>query len=95
MPVYLPMMAGDLPEVLDLWSKTDGVALNESAVAPEHRRQGLGKKLVDLCLVSLAREGIQKCNALVYCHNVSGRRFWEQMGFRRRDDLEFWQRMTS
>jgi ribosomal protein S18 acetylase RimI-like enzyme len=65
------------------------------AVSPEHRRQGLGKKLVELCLASLAAQGIQKCNALVYCHNASGRRFWEQIGFRRRDDLDFWQRATS
>lgn len=65
------------------------------AVAPEHRRRGLGKELVERCLASLAAQGIQKCNALVYCHNASGRRFWEQMGFRTRDDLDFWQRVTS
>lgn len=30
--------------------------------------------------------------ALVYCHNDGGKRFWEKLGFRVRDDLDFWQR---
>lgn len=139
MIAVLPMTASDLPEVFELWAKTDGVGLNESdnlpalchflarnpelsrvarearklvgavlcghdgrrgflyhlAVSPDHRRQGVGKALVEQCLASLAAIRIQKCNALVYCHNASGRRFWEQMGFRTRDDLDFWQRVTS
>jgi N-acetylglutamate synthase len=62
------------------------------AVVPKYRRQGLGRVLVEQCLKALGELGIQKCNALVYRHNDDGRRFWEQIGFRIRDDLDFWQR---
>jgi putative acetyltransferase len=62
------------------------------AVMPECRGQGLGSKLVEQCLVGLRELGIQKCNAVVYCHNDGGKRFWEKMDFHVRDDLDFWQR---
>lgn len=65
------------------------------AVAPEYRRHGLGKELVAQCLAALREAGIQKCNALVYCHNDGGRQFWEQMGFRVREELDFWQRTIA
>ena len=32
---------------------------------------------------------------LVHCHNADGKRFWEKLGFRVRDDLDFWQRTVT
>lgn len=129
------MTPDDLPEVIELWTVTEGVGLNESdsvpaltvflarnpglsrvareenkivaavlcghdgrrgflyhlAVAAEYRGQGLGTALVEQCLAALAELGIQKCNALVYNHNVQGQRFWRRLRFNARDDLGFWQ----
>src|SRR5215471_3680247 len=36
--------------------------LHHLAVAPPHRRNGLGRKLVAKCLAELKRRGILKCN---------------------------------
>jgi len=62
------------------------------AVTPEFRRTGLGRRLVEECLAGLRELGILKCNGLVYRHNADGKRFWRQMGFSTRDDLDLWQR---
>jgi N-acetylglutamate synthase len=117
MPDFLPLSPDDPPDVIDLWSQTEGVGLNESdspkalaaflirnpglsrvacdgqtivaallcghdgrrgflyhlAVKPAYRRQGLGKALVEQCLSALAKQGIQKCNALIMPRlNASG-----------------------
>ena len=65
------------------------------AVRHEYRRQGLARTLVAQCLAGLAKDGIQKCNALVYTHNASAQRFWQQLGFSVRDDLGLWQRVVE
>ena len=134
-----PLTNDDLVAVLELWSRTEGVGLNESdslpalgmflarnpglsrvvrdggkivaavlcghdgrrgflyhlAVSPEFRRQGLGRLLVEQCLAALCELGIQKCNALVYRENGEAQKFWEEVGFQTRDDLDFWQRATG
>jgi len=57
------------------------------AVAPTHRRKGIGTKLVTRCLAALKRAHIQRCNIFVYNHNADGERFWRRKGWKKRADL--------
>lgn len=66
--------------------------LHHLAVAAPHRRQGLGRCLVEGCLEHLRRHGIAKCNLFLYSHNTSGRAFWLQHGWAAREDLVVVQR---
>jgi ribosomal protein S18 acetylase RimI-like enzyme len=66
--------------------------LHHLAVAPSHRRKGLGTKLVGRCLAELKRIGILKCNIFLYADNVSGARFWRSDGWKKRVDLRLVQK---
>jgi GNAT superfamily N-acetyltransferase len=66
--------------------------LHHLAVAAEHRRQGIGKSLVDACLAKLGALGIQKCNIFLYADNAEGRVFWERHGWSERVDLRVLQK---
>jgi ribosomal protein S18 acetylase RimI-like enzyme len=57
------------------------------AVAPDHRRNGLGTKLVRRCLDALREQGIERCQVVVYATNAGARRFWERVGGNLRSDL--------
>ncbi len=61
--------------------------LHHLAVAEAHRRQGLGRRLVETCLGNLRRLGIAKCNLFLYASNASGRAFWIEQGWAAREDL--------
>jgi ribosomal protein S18 acetylase RimI-like enzyme len=62
------------------------------AVAEGHRRQGIGRMLVERCLAGLRALGIQKCNLFLYADNDEGRRFWTNNGWLVRADLQVIQR---
>jgi len=57
------------------------------AVKPEHRRQGIAHKLVELAMMAQEAYGIGKCHIFVYEDNHAGSAFWENEGFDKRDDL--------
>jgi putative acetyltransferase len=57
------------------------------AVAPAHRRNGLGSKLVARCVTELERAGISRCNVFFYRLNRTGERFWLKKGWKKRSDL--------
>ncbi len=61
--------------------------LQHLAVAPQVRRQGIGRNLVEKCLQSLAGLGIKRCHIFVYTDNESGLGFWESADWFRRGDL--------
>lgn len=61
--------------------------LHHLAVHEKWRRQGIGRRLVEECLAGLAREGIQKCHALVRRENQDGMEFWKSEGWVRRRRL--------
>jgi len=54
--------------------------LRHLAVAPEFRKNGIGKLLVRAALDALAAEGIKKCNIFVMDYNFAGISFWEHVG---------------
>ncbi len=56
--------------------------LSHLAVAPRCARQGLGRRLVEVCLQKLWTAGITGCNIRVYRDNADGIAFWEHLGFR-------------
>ncbi len=62
----------------------DDVAhLNLLAVAPEHRRQGLGRRLVDWLTATAIEAGVFRINLELRKCNDTVRTFYERMGFDR------------
>jgi N-acetylglutamate synthase len=57
------------------------------AVAPSHRRNGLGTKLVRRCLGELKKAGVSRCNVFFYVKNAQGERFWRKLGLKKRSEL--------
>jgi ribosomal-protein-alanine N-acetyltransferase len=62
----------------------DDVAhLNLLAVAPEHRRQGLGSQLMDWLTTTAIEAGVFRINLEVRTQNEAARIFYERLGFSR------------
>jgi N-acetylglutamate synthase len=61
--------------------------LQHLAVAPTHRRQGLGRSLADRVLEGLGPLGIAKCHLFVRREHAEAREFWERSGWIVRDDV--------
>ncbi len=51
------------------------------AVEPAYQRLGVGKRLVDECLVGLRAAGIERVIILVAADNARGRAFWRRAGW--------------
>jgi putative acetyltransferase len=69
--------------------------LHHLAVVAEHRKRGLGRRLVTMCLDRLRAEGIAKCNLFLFADNLTGRGFWQACGYAARTDLVLMQRPTT
>jgi len=65
------------------------------AIAPSHRRKGLGTKLVRRCLAELKKAGISRCNVFFYANNAQAKRFWLKLGWKRRGELCMAQRIVD
>ena len=65
------------------------------AVAPSHRRNGLGTKLVRRCLAELKKAGISRCNVFFFVNNRQGERFWSKLGWKKRSELCMAQRKVG
>jgi N-acetylglutamate synthase len=61
--------------------------LQHLAVAPSHRRQGLGSTLAQRVLEGLEALGIAKCHLFVRRERAEAREFWERSGWTARDDV--------
>jgi ribosomal protein S18 acetylase RimI-like enzyme len=60
----------------------DDVAhLNLLAVAPEHRRQGLGRQLMDWLTATAIEAGVFRINLELRTQNDQARAFYESLGF--------------
>jgi len=67
--------------------------LHHLAVAPDWRRKGIGRALVERCLSSLRGLKILKCNVFLFNQNPEGEGFWKAMGWKGREDLVLLQRV--
>src|ERR1700678_1287423 len=59
----------------------DAAHLNLLAVAPEHRRQGLGRQLMDWLTATAIEAGVLRINLELRTHNEEARAFYESLGF--------------
>jgi ribosomal-protein-alanine N-acetyltransferase len=55
--------------------------LNLLAVTPDHRRQGLGRQLMDWLTKTAVEAGVFRINLELRTHNQAARVFYEQLGF--------------
>ena len=57
-------------------------------VHPDYRRCGIGEALVERSLTKLREEGIARCSIHLIVGNQVGEKFWKQIGWRLREDLQ-------
>jgi ribosomal protein S18 acetylase RimI-like enzyme len=55
--------------------------LNLLAVASDHRRQGLGRRLMDWLTLTAIEAGVFRINLELRTHNTEARNFYQSMGF--------------
>ncbi|MFL0268016.1 GNAT family N-acetyltransferase [Candidatus Clostridium radicumherbarum] len=58
-----------------------------TAVNSYYRGNGIGKTLVNTVLEALKKEEINKVALVVFDSNDLGNKFWQSLGFNKRDDL--------
>jgi len=77
-----PRMAAPRIAAFAIMHFGDEVAhLNLLAVAPEHRRQGLGRQLMDWLTTTAIEAGVFRINLELRTQNGSARAFYEKLGF--------------
>lgn len=69
--------------------------LQHLAVAREHRRRGIGSRLLALSLAALEAEGIGKIHVHVFDDNRAGREFWQRRGWQQRDEIRLYSWITG
>ena len=65
--------------------------LHHLAVAKRHRKRGIGRQLVSVCLAKLRKAGISKCNIFIFANNAEGMKFWTHTGWSLRTELRLMQ----
>lgn len=65
----------------EIWAGEDGIELARVIVDPEHRREGIGRRLVGELLAEGWRHGWLHCFVRVAPHNVAARRLYQASGF--------------
>lgn len=60
-----------------------------TAVNSDYRGRGVGKALVNAVLDALKKEEINKVALVAFASNDLGNRFWQSIGFSKRDDLVY------
>jgi len=58
-----------------------------TAVKNDYRNKEIGKTLVEAALEALKKEGINKVVLVAFASNDLGNKFWQSLGFDKRDDL--------
>lgn len=61
--------------------------LHHLAVEHAHRKNGIGRALVNTCLDQLTALKIQKCNLFLLASNTAGRTFWLHQNWTPREDI--------
>ena len=63
--------------------------ISHTAVLPDCRRRGVGRRLAGAALEALRAQGINKVCLVVFARNEAGNAFWAKMGFTGREDLVY------
>jgi len=69
--------------------------INYLAVCPEHRRRGLGRRMVEEAQRRLREMGCPKINVQVRTSNAKVLLFYERLGFRRDEAVSLGKRLDS
>ena len=56
-------------------------------VHEQHRRRGVGRAMVVFCINALEKENISNVTLIAFSSNDIGNAFWNEIGWRRRQDL--------
>ena len=60
-----------------------------TAVDPQYRKRGIAAALVETVMQAMKNIGINKVALVVFEHNEDGNKFWEKLGFIKRNDLVY------
>ncbi len=60
-------------------------------VREDYRRNGIGKAMVVYCMNVLKTEGVNKVSLIAFTKNDVGNAFWRQVGWTRREDLNYYE----
>lgn len=61
--------------------------IHHLAIDIKYRKKGLGKKMIEECMIRLKREEIKKCHLFVFQENHNGISFWKRTGWMERNEL--------
>ena len=59
-------------------------------VHKDYRRQGIGKSMVVWCMEKLKELQINKVSLIVFTQNDVGNAFWKEIGWTKREDLNYY-----
>lgn len=59
-------------------------------VEEKYRMQGIGKAMVVFCMEALKEEHINKVSLIAFTRNDVGNAFWKQIGWTKREDLNYY-----
>jgi putative acetyltransferase len=69
--------------------------LHHLAVARTHRKQGIGRAIVNESLARLAAINIHKANLFLFANHSEGRTFWQHQGWTAREDIVLVQKVLK
>jgi len=67
---------------LDIWIVLDEAHITNIAVAPEHRRKGIGERLMRYALEMAKSKGVRKVTLEVRENNIPAQNLYRKFGFR-------------
>lgn len=59
-------------------------------VKRDYRMKGIGKAMVVFCMEALKQEQINKVSLIAFTQNDIGNAFWKQIGWTKREDLNYY-----
>ena len=62
--------------------------IHHMAVLPQFRREGIAHCLAERAVRNLCKVGIDTTHIFCFCDNEAGHGFWEDFGFKKRDDVD-------